>query len=42
MTLAHEQDITLNQLFENVLREEIDRVKLTANKATKAKKEGKM
>jgi len=29
MTLAHEQDITLNQLFENVLREEIDRIKST-------------
>lgn len=27
MQLAHEQDITLNQLFENVLIEEIDRIK---------------
>lgn len=27
MQLAHEQDITLNQLFENVLRDEIDRIK---------------
>ena len=28
LKLAHEQDITLNQLFENILIEEIDRVKL--------------
>lgn len=27
MTLAHEQDITLNQLLENALREEVDRVR---------------
>lgn len=27
MKLAHEQDITLNQLFENILRDEIERVR---------------
>jgi predicted HicB family RNase H-like nuclease len=26
MLLAHEQDITLNQLIENILREYIDRI----------------
>jgi hypothetical protein len=50
MKVAHEQDITLNQLFENVLREEIDRVKLMMErggppieeKSKGKKKKGKM
>ena len=29
MLLAHEQDITLNQLIENILREYIDRIAIT-------------
>jgi len=28
MLLAHEQDITLNQLIENILREYIDRIEI--------------
>lgn len=31
MRIAHEKDITLNQLVEQVLRDEIDRVKVTQN-----------
>ena len=50
MQLAHEQDITLNQLLENVLREEINRLELMAeldktvveDKPKGKKKKGKM
>lgn len=38
MKLAHDQDITLNQLFENTLIEEIERVKSIAEDKPKKKK----
>lgn len=31
MKIAHEQDITLNQLVENILREAIERIKKESN-----------
>lgn len=41
MQLAHEQDITLNQLVENLLRNEIDRVKSSIELKPKNKKKSK-